>query len=248
MEQQPIQQQGRAPLSSSLEQLQQWQQQMTGLEQRYNQISGNNYRWQSSSETAQGPGVPPLAQASQSVGGLQQMANQLAERYGIAGRAPIVDAAGNFTRMPEGAEEAVKFQYIAQALANYQSEQVQKRAEAAQAAGIGLVQQRGRGSLATLQQGAYSSLAQTIQADKDRISEMQPDFSYFIEKEMQERQEALMREWMSFQKKQAKYGMIGGIVGGLTGLGLGFAGGNPMGGAGAGMQMGQSMGAGMAYY
>jgi len=230
------------PQASSLSQLQQWQQQMSSMEQRYSQLTGQNYRWQEDSETAHGPGVPPLAQAAQSASGMQQMGNQLAERYGIGGRAPLVDAAGNFNRTPQSAEEGVKFQYIADALANYQAQQAQNRAEATQAAGIGLVQQRGRGSLALLQQGAYQSLAGTIERDKERINNMAPDFSAFIEMEMQNRAEEFQREVMRFQKKQSKYAMIGGIVGMVGG---GLLGG--VGGAGAGMQLGSAVGGGMSY-
>lgn len=232
------------PQSGAMQQVEQWNQQMSQLEERYRGLTGRNYRYASASATAQLPGVPPLQEAAmQGSSGVQGLANQLAERYGIGGRGPIVDPSGNFTRMPNSADEAAKFQYIALALANYRAEQAQRQAVSAQQTGIGLVQSRGRGSLATLQSGAYQSLAETHRADIDRIAAMQPDFSYFIEREMMDRQEALQRDMMAFAKKQQKYAMIGMGIGLLLG---GFGGGMP--GAMMGAQAGSQMGAGMAAY
>lgn len=244
--QNPQPNQSNLPTPASLQQVQQWEQQMSAMEQRYNQQTGAryNYQYQSPDETAYGPSVPPLTGAAQSVTGAQQLGRQLAERYGIAGRAPLVDAAGNFNRMPNSADEAAKFQYIGQALANLRAEQNQAQAVAAQQASIGLVQSNARGSLAAMQSGQYQSLAQTYLADTERVASMQPDFSYFIEKEMQERQEKLIRDQMRFQKKQAKYAMWGAIAGAI----VGGASGQSMASAGSGAQAGATIGGGFSYY
>lgn len=231
------------PYSASMDQLRQWKQQQIERENQFRALSGSQYRYMEGDETAHGPGVPPLAQAGQDVQGLQQLANQLADRYGMGGRAPIVDSAGNFTREPNSADEAVKFQYIAQALANYKAEQLQKQAVATQQAGIGLVQSRGRGSLATLVSGQYQSLAQTYQADIGRVSQSVPDFSYYIQKEMMERQERYLAEVKRFQEKQQKYALYGMVIGGV----VGFAGGG-IAGAAQGAYVGSQVGQTAAYY
>lgn len=231
-------QQGRIPMSAMLEQLQGQQQRLSQIEERY------GIQHQSAAETAMGAGVPPLEAARQGgAEGVSQLGQQLAERYGVAGRAPLIDQAGNFTREPAGADEAAKFQYIALALANFQAQQKEQQAQAARAAGIGLVQQRGRGSLATLTSGGYESLAGGYERQVERVTSMQPDFSYYIEKEMLERQEAIVEKQLKMQKKQGKYGFIGGILG----AGIGLLAGGPA-GMGAGFQMGQNLGAGAAYW
>jgi hypothetical protein len=168
---------------------------------------------------------------------VQELAQYLANSYGIPmGRSQLVDEAGNFTRMPTSADEAAKFNYIAQAVADQQNRQQQAKSVAALQTEAGLVQQRGRGSLATLQAGTYRALA-------GQYNEMQyeaDDFSYFIQEEFMRRQEDMIRRAEKLAKKRRRGGMIGGIAGGLIG-GLLL----PGVGAGAGSMIGSSIGGGM---
>lgn len=232
------------PMSHALMQLQQMNNALGDAEQQYRAMSNDDYRWTDKAVQGEGPGVPPLAQATGGgQAGLAQLGNELAERYGLAGRAPVVDASGNFNRLPNNAEEAIKFQYIAQAMANYRQEQQQKQAEASAQTGIGLVQNRARGSLATLQQGAYQSLAGIQGSYVDDIQNQTPNFSYFIEKELQDRALELQRKVTDFQKKQSQYSGIGTAIGIVVGAVIGG-----VGGAGIGATAGSSLGGALAAY
>jgi hypothetical protein len=175
----------------------------------------------------------PVNPANASV---QDLAQYLASSYGIPmGRQQLVDEAGNFTRMPTSADEAAKFNYIAQAVSDQQNRQQQAKSVAALQAEAGLVQTRGRGSLATLQAGTYRALA-------GQYGEMQyeaDDFSYFIQEEFMRRQEELVRRQEKLAKKRRRGGMYGAIAGGIVGSlvpGIGTMAGAQVGGAiGGGM-------------
>lgn len=182
----------------------------------------------------QQPAPPPSPTPAAS--SVQDLANYLAKSYGVElGRKSLVDEQGNFTRMPQGAEEAAKFNYIAQAIADQQNRQQQAKSIAALQTEAGLVQSRGRGSLAALQSGTYRALA-------GQYNEMQyvaDDFSYFIQEDFMRRQEALVRKAEKLAKKRRQGAMIGAIAGGVIGSvvpGIGTAAGVAVGGAiGGGM-------------
>lgn len=175
---------------------------------------------------------------------LNSLARTLAESYGLpVGRGALVDAEGNFLVTPDqlaaasGGQEtlgtaAAKMNYIADAIAARQQEQSQQKAVSALQTGVGLVQERGRGSLAAMQSGFYQNLA-SLYANEEYDA---ADFSYFIQKEQMDMQREILRRQEKLAKKQARFGMITGIIGGIAGIamgnpamalgGLGAAGGN----------------------
>lgn len=121
---------------------------------------------------------------------LQDMAERLARSYGLNfGRGSLIDEEGNFLQTPDqlaaaGGSEldttAASMNRVAQALNDRQIEMQQDKATAALQAGLGQVQQRGRGSLAALQSGFYQTMAQNY-TDPNLLPE-QADFSYWIQK------------------------------------------------------------------
>ncbi len=151
---------------------------------------------------------------------LDQLARSLAQNYGLSiGRGRLVDEEGNFLMTPEqlanasqGADTigtaAAKMNFIAQAISKRQNEQQQQKGIAAIQSGLGQVQQRGRGSLASMQSGYYRDLA-NLYANKEYES---ADFSYWIEKEKLDLQAELLRRQKSEAKKQARVGFIAGIA------------------------------------
>lgn len=161
---------------------------------------------------------------------VQQLAQRLAQGYGLPiGRGNIVDEAGNFLMTPDQVAEqsgmrmgeaAAKMNYVSQALARAKTEQQQQKGIAALQTGVGLVQSRGRGSLAAMQSGFYQDLADLYSNQEYAAA----DFSYFIEQERFERAEALMRR----QEKLAKKGARAGFLGGILSTGIGLATGNYM--------------------
>ena len=172
---------------------------------------------------------PAATGGTTSLAGLSQ---SLAQSYGLPiGRGGLVDERGNFLMSPEqvaqasGGQEtmgsaAAKMNYIAQAINRQQNLQQQQKGVAALQTGLGLVQSRGRGSLAAMQSGFYQDLA-------DLYSNQQfdaADFSYFIQKEQLDRQEAIARRLRRKQEKKSKWGSIGGAVGGIVGAFTGIPG------------------------
>lgn len=234
------------------------QQQMASLNQLYEQVQnaqtsmggiGFDVR-QQQFQAAQAAGGGEL-QADMPMGStsLDQMAQNLAQRYGMPiGRGRLVDEQGNFLMTPQqiadasgGAmtlgEAAANMNYISQAITQRQNEMQQEKGIAALQTGMGQVQSRGRGSLATLQMGLYEGLA-------DMYSNMEyeaADYSYFIQKEQQQIQMELMRRAEDLQKKQARMQTFAGIgmgVGGLLSGNIGMAAG------GFGMAAGGAAGSG----
>lgn len=185
-----------------------------------------------------GPTAPELPQGiNPANASVQELAQYLANSYGIPmGRQQLVDEAGNFTRMPTSAEEAAKFNYIAQAVADQQNRQQQAKSVAALQAEAGLVQSRGRGSLATLQSGTYRALA----GQYNELQYQADDFSYFIQEEFMRRQEELVRRQEKLAKKRRRAGAIGGILGAAAGTLIA-----PGAGTAMGYQLGSSIGGGM---
>src|SRR6185369_17623356 len=124
----------------------------TGLQQQAAAIAGNNQGLQQPSPQ-QGM-LPPSNVTRPGQTNLNDLAENLARNYGIQlGANPLVDEQGNFNRMPSSGQEAVGFQFISQAIADEQNRRQNTKAESALQTGLGQVQKRGRGSLATLQSG-----------------------------------------------------------------------------------------------
>lgn len=216
------------------------QQQMNSLNNLYNQIGnapgGFNVQQQQFNAAQQqqgGAGLPadgsrtPMGSTS-----LDQMARNLAERYGLPiGRGRLVDESGNFLMTPQQladasggsvtlGEAASQMNYISQALTRKQNEQQQQKGLASLQTGLGLVQSRGRGSLAAMQSGYYQDIADLYANQQYEAA----DFSYYIQKEQMDMASQLQARQEKMAKKQARTGMI-------TGIGLGVAGilmGNPM--------------------
>lgn len=221
------------------------QQQLGSLSQLYGQVQqapgGFNV-----AQAQMAGGQQALPQQQGTTGGsLNQLARNLAQNYGLSiGNQNLVDAAGNFLMTPEqivassGGQETLgtasaKMNMIADAIANRQTQQAQMQGRAASQAGIQLVQDRGRGSLATLQQGAYQHLADMYANQQFEAA----DFNFWIQKEQQDIQMELMRKQEKMQKRQGWASTIVGAAGliaapftggatlgiGLQGLSQGYA-------------------------
>jgi hypothetical protein len=120
---------------------------------------------------------------------LQDMAERLAKGYGLEfGRGTLVNPEGDFMQTPEQlagqggdmATTAASMNQVARALNDRQLEQQQNQATAALQAGMGQVQQRGRGSLAAMQSGFYQAMAQNY--TNPNLLPEQADFSFWIAK------------------------------------------------------------------
>ena len=182
------------------------------------------------------PPPPPSPQGQAGQGGmgstsLEGMVNNLATNYGIQiPRGGLVDASGNMLITPDQVQDAsggamgqgmasAKLGYISDAIARHQDEQQQEKARASVATGIGQVQQRGRGSLASLQMQAYRDMAD-LYANQEYEK---ADFSYFIQAEQQE---LARQQEAQTQEREEKTDMFGNI---LSGAGTGFTIGGPVG-------------------
>ena len=121
---------------------------------------------------------------------LQDMAERLARSYGLQfSRGSLVDPEGNFQMTPDqmaaqgGGDQgliAADMNRISQAINDRQVEQQQNKATAALQAGMGQVQQRGRGSLAAMQSNFYQQMAANY-TNPNLLPEQQ-DFSFWIQK------------------------------------------------------------------
>ena len=121
---------------------------------------------------------------------LQDMAERMARSYGLNfGRGSLIDSEGNFLSTPDqlasqGGGEldtvAANMNRIAQAINDRQVQQQQNKATASLQAGLGQVQQRGRGSLAALQSGFYQQMAANY--TNPNLLPEQADFSFWIQK------------------------------------------------------------------
>jgi hypothetical protein len=188
------------------------------------------------------PGQVPPGVAQPQPGGvgttsLGNLAQQLAQSYGLPiGKGGLVDEQGNFLMTPDqlaaasGGQEtmgsaAAKMNYISQAITQEQNRRQQQKGIAAIQTGLGLVQERGRGSLAAMQSGFYQDLADLYSNQEYEAA----DYSYFIQKEQLDIQQSIARDLRKAAEKKSKFGGIGGaigaIAGGLTGIpGLSVAG------------------------
>lgn len=199
------------------------QQGLASLQQFYQQAQGAGAgQGVGQPQQAALPGIPSAQPAAP--GGqvnIQQMARQLATRYGLPmGRGELIDPQGNFQVTPEqvaaasgGSETmgmaAQKMNYISQAVAAEQNRQQQRQGVAAISAGAGLVQSRSRGSLASMQSGFYQDLADLYSNQEYEAA----DFSFFIEEERFQIQQELQRQAEDRAKKKARVGFIAGIAG-----------------------------------
>lgn len=204
---------------------------------------------------AQQPGQQPTQTPTGGSTSIQQLARSLAQNYGLAvGRGNIVDEQGNFLMTPDqmavagGAKggygglgeemstTAAKMNYISQAIANAQNRQQQEKGIAAIQTGLGQVQSRGRGSLASMQSGMYQDLADLYSNQEYEAA----DFSYFIQQGMMNEAQAQAHRARKRGKKSARMGMIGS----LAGAAIGGAFGMPGAGAAIGGGVGQAGAAG----
>ena len=139
----------------------------------------------------QTPDPQQFAQSS-----LSDLAEKMARGYGLNfSRGGLVDEQGNFEMTPDQlaqggdlSDTAANMNRIAQAMNDQRIQQQQDKATAALQAGAGLLQKRGRGSLAALQSGFYQSMAQNY-TDPNLLPEQQ-DFSYWIQKDQMDEAEA----------------------------------------------------------
>ena len=203
----------------------------TGLEQQLASI--NQTRRAASTMGAQ---IQPSNTAIPGGGGPQQgavgntslsgLAESLARSYGLAlPRGDIVDNNGNFLVTPDQVASAsggrdtmgtaaAKMNYIAQALQQQQQKGELMKSEAALSSGLGLVQKRGRGSLATMQSGFYQQLSSLYQGQQHKAA----DFSYFIQKEQLDLQNQILARQERLAKKQARGNFVTGL--GMTAIGI----------------------------
>lgn len=214
----------------------------TGLQQQLNSL--NQSYAQAQAAGVQGPAgptnvaLPPTQLGSTS---LNELSRSMAQGYGLPiGRGTLVDDQGNFLQTPDqlaaasggaitSGEAAAKMNFIADALAKRQQQQAQGRAVSALQTGLGQVQQRGRGSLATLQQGLYQQLSSLYANEEYEAA----DFSYFIQKEQLDIARQMEEKRLKQAEKSSRIGSIlggaqigasiGGPIGALVGGAAGFA-------------------------
>lgn len=213
------------------------QQQLNSLNQMYSQVQGLqgvgfDVRKQQMGQAQGMQGQGALQGQQMGSSSLDKLAQSLAQSYGLAiGRGRLVDDQGNMLMTPDqlanasgGAETlgsaAVKMQYISQAVAKQQNLDAQEKGIASIQAGMGQVQSRGRGSLATMQSGMYQDLADLYSNQQFEAA----DFSYFVQKEQMDIQATLQRKAEKLARKQSRFGFVAGLAM--------IAGGNYIGGAG----------------
>lgn len=175
---------------------------------------------------ATSPSAPPATRGSTS---LRTLADQLGRQLGIPlSQNGLVDEQGNFQMTPDQVAQqsggsitmgaaAARMNLIADAIQRRQQEQQTQKGVAALQAGIGLVQSRGRGSLAAMQSGFYQGLAELYSSQQHEAA----DFSYFIQKEQMDMQMDMIRRAEKLQKKKSQFGTIAGIGLGIAGIATG---------------------------
>ena len=217
------------------------QQQLASLNQFYGQVQNAQLRGSASGKgggigfnvremqfgNAQAGGTAELG-AEQEIGSntLDGMARNLAQRYGLpVGRGRIVDESGNFLMTPQQladasggqvsqGEAAAQMNYISQAVTRKQNEDQQKKGIAALQTGLGQVQSRGRGSMASMMSGYYEGIADMYANQEYEAA----DFSFYIQQEQQQIEAELQRRAERLSKKQAQGNFVAGI--GVTIAGL----------------------------
>lgn len=195
------------------------------------------------SQAMEGQGSLPNDQFGSS--SLDAMARNLAQRYGMPiGRGRLVDEYGNFLMTPQQmadasggsvtlGEAATQMNYISQAISRRQNEEQQQKGISALQAGLGQVQSRGRGSLASMMSGYYQDIADMYANQEYEAA----DFSFYIQKEQLDIQAELQRRAEKLAKKQARTQFVAGVA--LTAAGV-FTGNVAMAGAGVGMAGGSA--------
>jgi hypothetical protein len=208
------------------------QSQIESLNRFYNEAEAAPYGVNARQmQFAQGQQALPAQAPAQGSTNLNQLAQSLAQNYGLSiGSGDLVDAEGNFLMTPDqiaaasgGAETmgtaAAKMNLIAEAIANRQQQQAQSQAQATMQTGLGLVQERGRGSLAAMQSGMYEGLA-SLYANQDYEA---ADFSYFIQKEQMDIQMEIMRKQEKAAKRRGRASMVMGGIGLIAAIPTGGA-------------------------
>lgn len=163
---------------------------------------------------------------------LDQMARDLADRYGLPlPRGQMVDENGTLLVTPDqvaaqsgGAltpgEAAIKMQFIENAITQQQNRRQQELGRGAISAGMQMVADRGRGSLAMMQSGFYQDLADLY---SNQIEEAE-DFSGVIQMEAMNIQAELQARAERLFRKQGRMMAIMGIANILGGAASGNAG------------------------
>jgi len=228
------------------------QQQMSSLNALYGSVQGlsgigfdprqQQFAQAQAGGTNELQGDMPMGSSS-----LDQLARNLAQRYGLPiGQGRIVDAQGNFLMDPQQladasggsltmGEAAAKMNYIGQAISRQQNEQQRSKGIAALQTGLGQVQSRGAGSLASLTSGYYQDLA-ALYTDPNQAYEA-TDFSYYIQREQLEIAQELQSRAERLARRQARGQFLSGV--GLTVAGI-FTGNVAAIGAGATMAGGSA--------
>ena len=214
----------------------------TGIDQQLATVNATAAGATANMQMAGGGGAqPPQGQpAGATPGGstsIQQLARNLAQQYQLPiGRGNLVDENGNFLQTPDqlakagGAEggygglgeamssTAAKMNFISSAIANQQNREQQTKARAAISTGLGQVQERGRGSLASLQTGLYQDLADLYANEEYEAA----DFSYFIQQGMINEAQTRAHRSRKSARKTARIQAIGSAVGGVAKIAGGF--------------------------
>lgn len=199
----------------------------TGIDQQLATVNATSAA--AASATGQQPTQQQPSGATGTVGStsIQQLARNLAQQYGLnIGRGNLVDEHGNFLMTPDQmsgssqghgqglADNAAKMNYISSAIANQQNREQQQKGIAAIQTGLGQVQKRGRGSLASLQTGLYQDLAD-LYTNQDAQT---TDFSYYIQQGMFYQAQHTAHRARKSAKKTARYQMIGSAIGAAAGF------------------------------
>lgn len=245
----PPQMQQQNPMQAAGEAIQNQQQGSlppTGVQAQMNSLNNLYSQTQQQQGVGYDPRLQQFAQAQAQPGGsglqsqgggagmgtsLDQTARNLAQRYGLPiGNGRLVDENGNFLYNPQqmadasggqvtmGEAEAL-MNHIGQALTQQREGQAREQSLAALQTGLGQVQSRGRGSLAGMMSGYYRDIANMYQQAITRGDYETADFNYYIEKEQLEIQQELQRREEKLAKKQARFGMLGGVA--MTAIGFG---------------------------
>lgn len=168
-----------------------------------------------------GPAAGMPADQGGSIGSnnIQQLSRTLAQSYGLPiGKGNIVDENGNFLVTPQQLAQqsgqsvgdvAASMNMVSQALNRKQNEQRQDQGRAALETGLGMVQSRGRGSLAAMQSGFYQGLADMYSNQEYEAA----DFSYWIQKEKDDAAAAIQQQELKASKKND---LIGGALSGAS--------------------------------
>lgn len=190
---------------------------------------------QAQAAPAAGGAAPATTTPTGGATSIQALAQNLAQQLGLPiGRGKLVDDQGNFLMTPDqvalagGARPgygglgqamsttAAKMGFISSAIANEQNRQQQRKGIAAISTGLGQVQKRGRGSLASMQSGLYQDLADLYSNQEYEAA----DFSYFIQQGMMNEAATRAHRARKSARKIARYQLIGSIVGGVAGAAI----------------------------